>query len=234
MERVLTLRNSLHKSSKNECHVVAWVKAMPECTCDESCKCSPETRLLSLRSNTEVHVVLEPIVGIDVPESKICTSILRCFNLPRLDVGEPIPFGAAGSLVNPVVAYTTKNARAFGKTPNTVVLHARDKAEHVQLPNSTKDVVLHIVWSQVERGVVVCGELQKGKDPERPVYTFDGCGCATARNLSLLACCGSFGGIGPWRKSEHGGRDVVTVVTVIERWASHQSGEEEDISCVVE
>jgi hypothetical protein len=107
---MLTLGNGLYKRCENERQVVAGIEAVPERTRDEGCQCGPEAGLLALGCHAEVHVVLQPVVGVDVPETQISTSILRALDLQRHDVGKTIPFRTIGLWVDAIVADTREDA----------------------------------------------------------------------------------------------------------------------------
>jgi hypothetical protein len=102
----LTLCNGLYKSCENEGQVVTGIEAVPESTRNEGCQCGPETGLLALRCDTEIHVVLQPVVGVDVPKAQVGASILRALDLHRHDIGETVPFWTVCLWVNTVVADT--------------------------------------------------------------------------------------------------------------------------------
>ena len=172
---------------------------MPERAGDESGQSGPETRLLALGRHSKIHVVPQPMVGIDVPESEVGTSVLGRLDLPRLDVGESVPLGTICCWIKAIVSNTAKNASTFGEAPDTVILHSSSQSEHIKLPHSAKEVVFHVVVAQVERGRVIGGELQESKDPERTACTLDGSWNATSWYSSLLTRWWSIGGVGSWR-----------------------------------
>jgi hypothetical protein len=207
---------------------------VPKCARDERRKSSPETRLLSLGRDPEIHVVPQPVVCVYVPEAEISTSILRCLNLPWLDVGEPIPFCTIGGWIDAIVTDATENACTLRQAPDTVVLHACGKAQHVKLPHPAEEAIFHVLVAKEEGWVVVRGELQEGYNPKGAIGALDSCGQTTTRDFALLACWWSLGRVSSWWKSKHGSCDVVTVVTVVEGWAGHDGWKEEDIASVVE
>lgn len=138
---------------------------MPESTSDESGESRAEAWLLSFGSDSQVYVIPQPVIGVDVPESQVGTCILCCLDLPGHNVGQAIPFRTTGLRINAVVSDTAKNASALGQTPDTVVFHASYQAEHVKLPHSPQEAIVHILAAQIERGWVVRGQLKKGDNP---------------------------------------------------------------------
>jgi len=85
------LCNGLNKARQDKSQVIPWIEAMPECTCDKSCHASAEPGLLSFGGNSKIDIVSEPIVCVDVPTAKICSSILSRFDTPRAYIAESIP-----------------------------------------------------------------------------------------------------------------------------------------------
>ena len=79
---------------------------MPESACHERRQCSTKPWLLPFRCNTEVHVVAQPLIGVDVPFAQKCTCVLSCLDGDRSNVGEAVPFRTPSLGIDTVVTYT--------------------------------------------------------------------------------------------------------------------------------
>lgn len=86
-----TLSDSLDETCQHKCKIVARVKSMPESTRDERRHAGSKPRFLTLRRHSKVYIVTQPIVGIDVPVTQICSSVLRGFHAPWANILESIP-----------------------------------------------------------------------------------------------------------------------------------------------
>lgn len=102
------------------------------------------------------------------------------------------------------------------------------------MEDATQESVRFVLRRNEVVGIVHGGELQKREDPDSTQNSLDSCWSAGTRDLALFARWGRFGWVSAGGKGEHGGADVAAVVAVVEGWAGHEGGEEEDVAGVVE
>src|SRR4051794_30344165 len=86
-----TLGDRLDEGSEDEGEIVTWVETMPKGRCGEGGQAGAEAGLLASRGHTQVYVVAQPLVGVDVPGLQIAPGVLGKFHTPRVDVLEAIP-----------------------------------------------------------------------------------------------------------------------------------------------
>ena len=106
----LTLCDCLNERSEDEGQVVSRFESMPKGTCDKSRHTGPEAGSLPLRSNSQVHVISQPVVGVDIPISKISSRILRQFDADWVHILKSIPIRATCAWIDSFVTNARKNA----------------------------------------------------------------------------------------------------------------------------
>lgn len=104
---------------------------MPKGRGDKCGHAGTEARLLALGRDSQVHVIAEPEIRVDVPVAQICVRVLGQLNAEGLDILKAIPVHSAGLGVNALVADTGEDASAFRQVPNAVVLHASSESNHM-------------------------------------------------------------------------------------------------------
>lgn len=77
----LTLGDGLEKGGKDKGEVVTRLEAVPEGARDKSRHARAEAGLLAPWRDAQVHVVAQPVVGVDVPAAQVGACVLREFNL---------------------------------------------------------------------------------------------------------------------------------------------------------
>ena len=88
---------------------------MPESTGDKGSHTSSETRLLSLGCDTQVDIVSQPHIGVNIPVAKVGVTVLSQFNLQRLHVLQSVPVGLSGLGVDTLETDTREDAGTFGE-----------------------------------------------------------------------------------------------------------------------
>ena len=100
----LTLCDCLYKASQDKGKIISWVEAMPESAGNESRHTGSKSRLLPPRRDTEIHIVSQPIVGIDIPVSQVCASVLSGLDAPGAYISKSVPGHFASDWINAFVA----------------------------------------------------------------------------------------------------------------------------------
>lgn len=121
---------------------------MPECARDEGCQAGPETRLLAFRSDSQVHVIAQPVVCILVPACEITAYVLRGLLPPWINVLQSIPEHLAGLRIEAVVSHARENTGSLGKCPYTIVLQSSRETEHVHNPHAAEEGILQEVLAE--------------------------------------------------------------------------------------
>jgi hypothetical protein len=121
----------LQKPSHDKGQVITRVKAMPHGTGNEGGHGSKEARLLARRSYSQIYVVPQPIISVDVPGCDISSSILSQLQFEWLDIDQAIPTGPSGLWVDSGIANPGKNARTLRQCPDAVELCPHGETEGV-------------------------------------------------------------------------------------------------------
>ena len=212
----LTFCNGLEKSGEDEGEVVPRIEPMPEGTGDKRGQTGAEARLFPLRSDTQVHVVAEPVVGVHVPVLQISAGVLGEFDAERVHVLEAVPVDFARLGVDAAVADAGEDAGTFGEGPDAVVFHAGGDAEHFELKDAAGEGVGEVGVAEDEGGVVPFVELEEEQDPGEASEEFDGRGDVAWGDLAAFEGLGFHGWVCAGGNFEHGGFDPAAVVNVVE------------------
>ncbi len=104
---------------------------MPESTSAEGGHTSSESRLLVPRSNAEVDVVSQPLVGVHVPVPKVGSGILGRLDSPWIYILQAIPRHLPSHGIYTVIAQPSQYTRALRQSPYAIILETRSEANHV-------------------------------------------------------------------------------------------------------
>lgn len=229
-----TLGRRLDERRKDEGEVISRVEAVPESAGHEGRHARTEPGLLPLGRDSQVHIVLQPVVGVLVPASEEAVYVLRSLQSPGVDVLQAVPEHLSGLRVESVVSQAREDASTFRERPHAVVLQPSGESEHVQAPHPPEEVVLHELLAQDRLREVNGSQLQERKNPS---HSDDGLlhrGSSAPWDLALLPRWRGLGWVRSRRHIEQGGLDPAAVVDVFERGTREQRREEEDIARVVE
>lgn len=207
---------------------------MPESAGGECSQCGTKTRLLATGSDAQVDVVAQPLAGVDVPVIEVRLGVLRSLHAHRTDVLEPIPRHLARGRINAVEAQAAKNACAFRHHPDTIVLGARRDTNHVQEEKADEEVVAHEAVSKERLGREPGREPDEEQEPGEPGNELDHGWSTAAGDLALASGGRLLGRIDRLGNVEHGGVEPSAVLGEVKGGSNHETGEEENISKVVQ
>lgn len=140
----LTLGYILDEARQDKGHVISRSEAVPESASHERSHARSESWFLSLRSDPQIHVIPQPMVGVDVPVAQICVAVLCKLHTSRLDVGQTTPVRFASLWIQTFVTDSRQDAGPFGQSPHAVVLHSLDEVQHVEVIHPPEKVHLSI------------------------------------------------------------------------------------------
>lgn len=207
---------------------------MPESAGGESSQSGTKTRLLATGSDAQVDVVAQPLASVDVPVVEIRLGVLRRLHAHRTDVLEPIPRHLASGRINAVETQAAENACAFCHHPDAIVLGTRRDADHVQEEQTAEEVVAHEAVSKERLGRVPGGQPDEEHEPGETSDQLNHGRSATARNPALAPRRRLLRRVDGLGNIEHGGVEPATVLGKVEGGSNHETGEEENISKVVQ
>jgi len=116
---------------------------VPEGTGHKCGQAGTEAGLLALRSDAQIDVVTQPVVCVFVPAPEVAIRILGGFKAPRVDIFKAVPEDLAGLGIETIVSHSGQDTGTLGEGPDTVVLEASGKAEHVDDPHAARERIRH-------------------------------------------------------------------------------------------
>lgn len=200
---------------------------MPKSAGNKSCQTCPKSRFPSFRSYAKIHIVPQPIVGIHIPIFKVCTSVLRCLDSPRIHILKSVPLDSTGLRVDAFISHTWENTGSFGKVPDTIIFQPSWKPKQLQNPHSPEKSVRWEMMTQDNFGIVPAREFQVQKYPDKTHGGFPRSRFSTAGDFPLLPSVWSGGLIRSRGYPKHAGFNPAPVIDVIKRWAGKQRREKE-------
>ena len=185
---IVTFRHRLQKASEDEGEIVARIEAVPKGAGHKSGHACSEARFLPFRSHSQIYVVAQPVVCVDVPVLQVGPAVLSGLDSPWPDIDKSIPLDAARFGIDSLVAEAGQYTGAFGQSPHTVVLRPCHDPKHMEEQDSIKEARALVLVARQTIGTVHTRQLDECEYPQKPCNQFHGSRCATSRDSSLLAC----------------------------------------------
>lgn len=138
---------------------------MPKSACDERRHTGAEAGFLAFGRHSQVYVVPEPVIRVDVPVAQICMAVLRELHARRLDIRQTVPIRSACPWVKSLVANTRQNTGSLSESPDAVEFHARDEAHHMKVIDAPEEAHVPAAFAQHDFGSMEFGKLQEDKNP---------------------------------------------------------------------
>lgn len=207
---------------------------MPEGASCKRSQASSEAGLLAARGDSQVDIVAQPLVRVDVPVPEVCPRVLCRLNAPGRDVLQPIPGHLPRDGIDAVVAQPGQDARALRHRPHAIVLAACRKPDHVQDEEAVEEAVVHICRPRYGSRAVHARQVEEEYNPGQAAGQLPHGGRRAARDLALPPRRRLLGRVYLCRDCEHCRVQPSPVVDIVKGRSDEQAREEEDVAGVVE
>lgn len=197
---------------------------MPDRTRPKSRHGTPKPWLLPLRCNSQVDIVLEPLIRVHVPALQIRPRIPCCLECHRVHIRQPVPPQLL-FLIEAVVAKSRKNTRAFRKVPSTVIFQACGEAKSINVPDPPEDVIVEELVAKCELSRVPTRKFHEKDDPDKALCSFHSGWDGATRYLALAFCAATLG-VGD-HNVKHAAIDPAAVFGKVKGRSGEEGGEEE-------